>query len=206
MTRIPKTGEGMFTKRIAVLAVLMLVLSAGMALSATVSMKISGPGKVNDSTIKAGEKVSFDVYIMNEIDRKGLSVGFKFFSPDSSIKQIKHPADSGKGMENTAGDVKSWGPYNGHDMFDLLNSAVSDDWDGKLPDNMGFMTHIMKKTYLKLDNMKAYSMDVIVPNPGTLVVDSSFFGSGGVWMMVTEATMEPHIPEWKGPYKFKVVK
>jgi hypothetical protein len=192
--------------RIAVVAAVILMLSASAVFSATVSMKISGPGKVNDSTIKAGEKVSFDVYIANEIERQGISVGFKFFSPDSSIKSITHPADSGNGMDNTNGDVKSFGPYKGSAMFDIMNAAVSDNWDGQLPDVLGFMGHIMKKTYAKHDEMKAYSMDVIVPNSGTLVVDSSFFGSGGVWMMVTEPTQEPHWPAWKGPYKFKVVK
>ena len=192
--------------RIAVVAAVILVFSVSAASSATVSMKISGPGKVNDSTIKAGQKVSFDVYIVNEIDRQCLSVGFKFFSPDSSIKSITHPADSGKGMENTKGDVKAFGPYKGSEMFDIMNSAVSDNWDGQLPDVLGFMAHILKKKYVKHEEMKAYSIDVVVPNPGTLVVDSSFFGSGGVWMMVTEPTQEPHCPSWKGPYKFKVVK
>ncbi len=196
----------MRTFRIAVVAAVILLLGASAAFSATVSMKISGPGKVNDSTIKAGEKVSFDVYITNEVDRQGLSVGFKFYSPDSTIKAIVHPADSGKGMENTKGDVKAYGQYEGHKMFDIMNAAVTENWDGQLPDVLGFMAHIMKKVYTKHDDMKAYSMDVVVPTAGTLVVDSSFFGSGGVWMMVTEPTMDPHYPTWKGPYTFKVVK
>ncbi len=195
----------MFTKRIAVMTALALMLAAGMVYSADVSMKISGPGKVNDSTIKAGEKVSFDVYISNEIDRQGLSVGFKWYSPDSTIKEIKHPADSGKGMENTNGDAKAYGPYEGHTTFDIMNAFVSEDWDGKLPDVAGFMAHIMKKSYKAHETMKAYSIDVIVPTPGTLAVDSSFFGTGGRWLMMTSPTSE-HTPSWKGPYTFKVVK
>ncbi len=196
----------MFTKRIAVMTALALMLAAGMVYSADVSMKISGPGRVDDTTIKAGQKVTFDVYITNEIDRQGLSVGFKFFSPDSSIKEIKHPADSGKGMENTAGDAKAYGPYEGHTTFDIMNAFVTDNWDGQLPDVAGFMAHIMKKVYKAHETTKAYSIDLVVPTPGTLAVDSSFFGAGGVWMMVTDPQMEPHQPAWKGPYTFKVVK
>ncbi|MBK7143367.1 MAG: hypothetical protein IPH75_14940 [bacterium] len=197
----------MFMKRMAALMVMSLVLMAGMAYSADVSMKISGPGAVDATTIKAGQKVTFDVYITNEIERRGLSIGFKFYSPDSTIKSISHPADSGKGMDNTKGDVKSWGPYAGSKTFDVLNAAVTDNWDGTLPDVMGFMAHIMYKKYMPHENMKAYSMDVIVPNAGTLAVDSSFFEPGGNWMMVTEATEpEPHRPTWNGPYTFKVVK
>lgn len=192
--------------RIAVIAAVGLMLAAGAAHSATVAMKISGPGAKNDSTIIAGKKVSLDIYIENEKDRRGISLGFKIFSPDSTITTILHPSDSGKGLEETAGDVKGYNGFQNKSIFDLLNKAITYDWDGKLPDQIGFMTHIFKNVYKPHPLEKAYSIDIEVPTPGTLVVDSAFFPPGGRWIMVTQAELPPDVPEWKGPYRFKVVK
>ncbi len=182
---------------------LMLVASA---MATTVSMQLSGTGKVNDSTIKAGQKVTLDVYLDNDKPRMGLSLGFKISSPDKSVVTIVHPADSGKGLDETDGDVKGYNGYEGKGIFDLLNKPILADWDGKLPDQMGFMTHVFKKTWEKHPVQKCYSIDIVVPTAGTIVVDSAFFPPGGKWILVTSAGQPPDVPAWKGPYKFKVVK
>ncbi|PWB74489.1 hypothetical protein C3F09_03925 [candidate division GN15 bacterium] len=182
----------------------LMLVASGMA--ATVSMKLSGAGKVNDSTIKAGEKVSLDIYFDNEKPRMGLSLGFKLSSPDKSITTIVHPADSGKGLAPSAGDIKGYGIYANKSVFKVLNQPVLADWDGKLPDVMGFMTMVLKDPWATQPVAKNYSIDLIVPTAGTLVVDSAFFPPGGKWIFVTEANQPPDIPVWKGPYKFKVVK
>ena len=138
------------------------VLVATAAMSATVSMKLSGAGKVNDSTIKAGEKVSLDVYFDNEKPRMGLSIGFKISSPDKSITTIVHPADSGKGLDDSAGDVKGYNGYEGKGIFDLLNKPIFSDWDGTLPDQMGFMTHIFKKIWPVQPVQSTYTRTTVV--------------------------------------------
>jgi len=182
----------------------LMFVASGM--STTVSMQLSGAGKVNDSTIKAGQKVSLDIYFDNEKPRMGLSLGFKISSPDKSIATIVHPADSGKGLDESAGDVKGYNGFEGKGIFDLLNKPVFSDWDGKLPDQMGFLTHVFKKTWAKQPVQKCYSIDLVVPTAGTIVIDSAFFPPGGKWILVTSAQQPPDVPAWKGPYKFKVVK
>lgn len=191
---------------LSVMALACCLLMAASGMATTVSMKLSGAGMVNDSTIKAGEKVSLEIYLDNEKPRVGMSIGFKISSPDKSIATIIHPADSGKGMEESEGDIKGYNGFEGKALFDLLNRPVFSDWDGKLPDVMGFMAHIFKKTWEKMPMQKCYSIDLIVPTAGTIEVDSAFFPPGGKWILVTKAELPPDIPAWKGPYKFKVVK
>ncbi|NOY88347.1 MAG: hypothetical protein GXO93_03010, partial [FCB group bacterium] len=75
------------------MVVAVLILSAGSLLAISISVKLSGPGVVNDSTIKVGKKVSFDIYIDNDATFQGFTMGFKLTSPD--IKNIIHVPDSG---------------------------------------------------------------------------------------------------------------
>jgi len=154
---------------------------------------------VNDSTIKAGEKVSVDVYWTNDKERRGFTVGFKFDSKD--IKQIVHVADSGKGL-NLLGDIKGHNGWQDKSIFDITGVLVPEiDWDGKLPDLVGFGGAVGKQRYLPHEDMKCLSFDLIVPDAGTLVVDSAFFPPGGYWKFGSGEQ-----PEWKGPYSFHVVK
>ena len=71
---------------------------------AEISVKVAlGAGAVNDSTIKAGEKVSLDIYLANDKPHRGMTFGFKLSSAD--IKAVVHVADSGNGL-NKNGDIR----------------------------------------------------------------------------------------------------
>ena len=151
------------------LTVALCVIFAATAMSSTVSIKLSGAGKVNDSTIKAGQKVSLDIYFDNEVPRMGLSLGFRIFSPDKSITTILHPADSGNGIEDSKGgvrgDIKGYNGFEDKAIFNLLNKAVITNWDGKLPDTMGIMTMVFAELTLGV-NVKE-----LLPDPlGAVVV------------------------------------
>ncbi len=177
-----------------------LLLAAGSATATSVNMKISGPGAVNDSTIKAGEPVSFDVYIANDRTFTAFTIGFKLISTD--IKTVAHVADSGKG-HNKAGDVKAFNGWEDFSIWDLGGLyVVESDWDGKLPDVLGFGGLCAYKKYEPHDEMKCLSWDLRIDEPGSIVVDSSFFPPGGKWIFGQPA----HAPAWGGPYTFKVVK
>jgi len=183
---------------------LIAMLVAGNALATDIYVGISGPGAVNDSTIKAGEKVSVDIYWSNDIDDlRGFATGFKILSED--IKNVIHVADSGNGL-NAGGDIKGHNGWQNSEVWDF--SGVMDvplNWDGALPDTVGFGGFVIKHHYGPHEKIKVLSWDIIVPDPGTLVVDSSFFPPGGKWSIVhTERTEVP--PVWHGPYKFTVVK
>jgi hypothetical protein len=194
------------SKLVITLLIIGLVLMLGVtAMSATVKLQLSGPGKVNDSTIKAGQKVTVDVYLDNEKTRMGFSIGLKISSPDKSIATIQHPADSGKGYEESNGDIKGYNGFESKAIFDLLCRPVLQDWDGKLPDLLGFVSMVFKKQWNVMPMQKCYSFDLIVPNAGSLRVDSSFFPPGGRWLFVSGPTDET-IPKWMGPYKYTVVK
>ena len=163
-----------------------------------VEMKISGPGAVNDTTIKVGERVSFDFYFSNDTIRRGISVGFKWFSDD--IQNIIHVVDSGNGL-NDQGDVKGLNGWENKSVFDFTGIIVSaDNWEGVLPDTVGLMGIVVKKRWHPQPLQKQIVFDMIVPEAGTLEVDSAFFPPGGEWMYDNEQK-----PGWGGPYKFHVV-
>ena len=183
---------------------LVTVLAAGNVFATDVYLGISGPGAVNDSTIKAGEPVSIDVYWSNDIDDlRAFATGFRMYSPD--ITKIIHVADSGNGL-NPAGDLKGHNGWENSQVWDFSGVLdVEADWDGNLPDTVGFGGFVIKHHYGPHDKMKVLSWDIIVPDPGTLMVDSSFFPPGGKWLIVhTSRTEVP--PAWHGPYKFDVIK
>ena len=192
--------------KVGIAAVTLLVLFTGASMAASVKMKISGPGRVNDSTIKAGQKVDLDIYLSNEKVHMGMCIGFKISSPDASIKTVVHPVDSGKGLDGSKGDIKGYNGFESKELFDLMNRAVLNDWDGKLPDIVGFLMHGFNKRWQVMPETKAYSIEMTVPTPGTLVVDSSFFPPGGLWLTTNESGTVTDSPTWGGPYKFKVVK
>jgi hypothetical protein len=161
-------------------------------------MKLSGPGAVDDTTIKAGEPFFLDLYFSNDTLRRGISVGFKIVSDD--IKSIVHVADSGMGL-NPNGDIAGYNGWQDKSVFDFTGVIVSeDDWDGILPDTVGFAGIVIKKRWQPQESQKNLSMHLMIPTPGTIVVDSAFFPPGGDWMYDNEQK-----PGWGGPYTFKVV-
>ena len=175
------------------------VLIAATAMAGDISIKLSGPGVVNDSTIKAGQPVSADLYFSNDKVRRGISVGFKFTSDD--IKQIVHVADSGNGL-NDRGDIKGYNGWQNKSVFDLTGvMVIEENWDAQLPDTVGFVGIVIKKRWQPQDSQKQLSVAFTVPDPGTLVIDSTFWPPGGEWMYDDTSK-----PEWEGPYKITVVK
>lgn len=178
---------------------MVIMLLAISAMATSVSIEVSGPGVVNDSTIKAGEKVSFDVYIENDQEFTCFTLGFKIGSND--IAAVTHIADSGKG-HNPHGDVKAFNGFEDASIWDLGGMhVVESNWDGKLPELIGFGGLAAFKKYTPHDRAKTMSWDMSVGSPGTIVVDSSFFPPGGLWVF----GQPKHIPEWGGPYIFQVV-
>ena len=186
------------------IAAIALLMSSGW--TASVSLGISGEGAVDETTIKAGQPVSVDIYFENDAPRTGITVGFKVWSDE--IEKIIHVADSGNGL-NDAGDVKGHADWAGEgkkvwDLFGIF--AVLTDWDGVLPDTLGFGALCNQNEYLPHELEKKLSFEIIVPFPGTLVVDSSFYPPGGTWLYSSPPnTIPSHVPEWKGPYEFKVI-
>jgi len=161
-------------------------------------MKLSGPGAGDETTIKAGAKVSLELHMSNEKPRREISIGFKLTSPD--IEKIVHVMDSGNGI-NKGGDIKGYNGFENKSVFDMTGVlAAEKDWDGVLPDTIGFGALVIKNSYEPHEMMKALSIDLIVPTPGTLMIDSTFFPPGGSWQYGMGAK-----PGWGGPYTFKVV-
>lgn len=161
-------------------------------------VRLSGPGAVNDSTVKAGEKFALDLYMSNEKPRRGISIGFKFTSDD--IERIVHPADSGNGL-NPNGDVKGHNGWQDKSVFDLTGVlAAIKNWDGVLPDTLGFGALVIKNSYEPHEMQKQISVDLIVPTPGTLTIDSTYFPPGGAWQYGMGDK-----PGWGGPYHLKVI-
>ena len=190
-----------FTKVFVIVSGVFVLVSAGAALAheAAVTMSISGPGAINDSTIQAGQPVDLDIYCANDTNRTGFALGFAIKSPD--IKAITHVADSGNGM-NPGGDVKGYNAWKDKTIFDFDLGANEVDWDGKLPDLIGMWGLCIKRSLPPIEPTKAFSFRIIVPDTGTLVVDSSYFPPAGTWLYAPPATT----PAWGGPYQFKVVK
>ena len=61
--------------KLLILLLLALFLFTGSSMAAgTISAKISGPGAVNDTTVKAGEKFSIDIYLTNDTPAPGYVV------------------------------------------------------------------------------------------------------------------------------------
>ena len=67
--------------------------------------------------------------------------------------------------------------------------------------SIGFAGVVIKKRYGPHELERKISMDMIVPEEGILVVDSSFFPPGGKWKFDDEEK-----PEWDGPHRIHVVK
>ncbi len=174
----------------------------GLVNGASVSVGVSGKGAVNDSTVVVGEPFSVDIYIANDSIQRGFTLGFKLKSED--IKNIVHVADSGKGM-STKGDIKGHNGWQDKSIWDLNGIfVVESNWDGNLPDTIGFGGVCVKQTYEQHEKMKCLSMDLIVPSEGTLVVDSSFWYPSGIWIFAGE-NQTVHVPKWGGALKLKVV-
>jgi hypothetical protein len=187
------------------LAIIFLVVATTASMAISVSMKLSGPGAVNDTTIKAGQKVSVDIYVANDTVVTGFTLGFSIKSP--SIKSITHVYDSSKGLTED-GDVKAYNGWEDTSIWDFEGVFVSgkSDWDGQLPDLIGFGGVCFKNDYRPHDLKRVLSFDIVVPDTGMIVVDSSFFPPGGNWMFAGPPPDQIKVPKWGGPYKFKVIK
>ncbi len=183
-----------------IILLLSLCLSTTAFAGTSVSLKLSGKGAVNDSTITAGKKVSVDIYLENEGTFKGMTLGFKILS--DNIKKIIHVADSGNGL-NANGDIKGYNGWNDKSVWDMGGVYVAPtDWDGTLPDYLGFGGICIKKSYTPHKYEKKISFDILVKEAGTFVIDTAFFKPSGKWLFAPPSTA----PKWNGPYTFKVKK
>lgn len=190
--------------RILLLVMAIMALGAIAANGQTIiSLQISGEGAIDQSTIKAGKPVSVDVYWENkDDDRRGFTTGFKISSDD--IKTIVHVTDSGNG-ENAAGDVKAYNHFGGAETWDFIGlQLVTVNWDGALPDVIGFGGLRVRNRYDAHENRKVLSWDMMVPETGEITIDSSYWPPSGIWAIVGPDGNEIR-PEWKGPYTFEVV-
>ena len=177
---------------------LVVLLAAGSSMAGSIALKLSGPGAVNDSTIKAGKSVFLDFYMTNDKTRKGFMIGFKLSSKD--IKEVIHVTDTTGGL-NHNGDIKGHNGFNDKSTFDLFGVKVPEiDWDGKLPDVIGMGGVVVKQRYEPHEIQKCLSMELVVPQSGTLTIDSTFWPPGGYWKYDNA-----ELPEWKGPYSFSVI-
>ena len=190
----------MFSSRRLLSIFTVLFLAAGLVSATSIGMKLSGPGAVDETTIKAGEPVTVDIYFENDEQRRGFSVGFEITSPD--IKNIKHPSDSGNGL-NPNGDIKGHNGWENNSVWDMGGVYIAErDWDGRLPELIGFGGICVNQNYDPQETTRHLSIELIVDEPGMLVIDSSYFPPTGTWMFAPPE----HKPAWGGPYKFKVVK
>ena len=199
-------------KRILILSVLLMfvALSAGMLeakskVGAAVKLGLSGEGAINDSTIKAGKDFSIDIHIENDSIRTGFTLGFIFKSED--IKNIIHLTDSGNGI-NDSGDLVGHNGWENNSIWDFDGTgSVELDWDGKLPEHLGFWGLSIKRHFPPMELKKVISINLNIVDTGSLVVDSVYFPPGGKWMFSSPADIAaPVEPDWDGPYSFKVVK
>ena len=188
-------------KLIAIAFIALLLFSGSAMAAGSISAKISGPGALNDSTIKAGERFSIDIYMTNDTLRRGMSFGFKLTS--DNIKKVIHVKDSVENVRgNENGDIRGYNGWDDKTVWDFSGLlATMTDWDGTLPDTVGFAGVVIKQRYKPHDLMKNISLDLMVNEEGILVFDSSFFPPGGKWKYDNNEK-----PVWSGPYKFKVVK
>ena len=170
----------------------------------SVSHKLAGDGVVNDSTIKAGQPVTVEVYMTNDTIRSGLSVGFRITSDD--IEKIVHVGDSGNGMTDL-GDLKAYNGFETKQYFDLNGLWINTSaWNGNLPDTIGIAGLNIKAEYPPHNKMKTLSFDIMVPTAGTIVIDSSFCQPGITWKTFKKVNRpRPDFPTWDGPYRITVV-
>ena len=192
-------------RRCITLTIVVLAFGVASVSAIDISMKLSGKGAVNETTIKAGQPVSIDVIIENDTLFTGFTMGFKLTSPD--LAEIVHVADTNGGL-NEAGDIKGYNGWHDQSIWDLSGVFVREtDWDGKLPDTIGFGGLSVKSRYIVHKAERKLSFDIMVPEVGVLVIDSAFFPPGGKWLFSAPARLGPSLgPEWGGPYKFNVVK
>jgi len=181
---------------------LAVLLWSGSALGTTISAGVSGKGAVNDSTVIAGEPFSVDIYFANDSTQQAFTLGFRLTS--DNIKQVVHVVDSGQGL-STKGDVKGHNGWQDKSIWDLNGLfVVESNWDGNLPDTIGFGGVCIKQVYKPHEKQKCISLDLMVPTEGTLVVDSSFWPPSGIWIFAGD-NQGARTPKWQGPFKFKVV-
>lgn len=176
-----------------------LLMFSSPATATDITMKISGEGAINDSTIAVGIPVLIDIYWSNDKERKGFTTGFSITS--KTIKKIVHVKDTLGGL-NENGDIKGYNGWEDKSKWDLGFWAAMTDWDGVLPDNMYFGGAVIKKRYLPHENMKVLSMEMIIPETGTIVIDSAFSLPAGYWKFGSSED----VPTWDGPHVYKVVK
>lgn len=190
----------MFRFSISIIAIVVMLGLAGSTVASSIDLKISGPGVVDDTTIKVGQPVSFELYIANDKKYTYMNIGFKMTSQD--IKNVVHLIDSGKGY-NPAGDVKCWNGFEDKSIWDFGGMHVVErSWDGVLPDTLGFGAICAYKTYDPHERRKCFSWDMRFDEVGTVVVDSTFFPPAGTWVIGEPA----HEPAWGGPYVLRIVK
>lgn len=193
-------------------ALTLVLLATGSALRAEdktagetiMRLKLSGPGAINDSTIRAGQPVSVDVYYSNSKTRRLFFMGLKFSSPD--IKSVVHVGDSGKAL-NDHGDIKGHNGFDDHSIWDMRGTIVgSTDWDGTLPDIAGVGGVCIKQQFEPRPLTKSLSFTMSFPTPGSVTVDTCSWGPRKINSNQFLNGDDREAPQWDGPYHFVVVK
>ncbi len=194
----------MKVRKVLAALVCLTLVTFGFADAVDISLGLSGEGVVKDNTIKAGKPVTVDIYVENDSLFTGFSFGFTVSSPD--IKNIAHVADSGNGL-NKNGDIKGYNGWQDHSIWNFGGVyTVERDWDGKLPDLIGFGGLSVQQEYKPHPKEKVLSFELIADSPGTIVVDSSYYPPGGRWLFATPVPGASADPTFDGALKITVVK
>ncbi len=190
----------------------LVLMLASSTLAQEVMLKISGPGAVDSTTIKAGEPVSFDFYYKNDDTWAGFVTGFILTSED--IAAVKHVADPElPNAVSEKGEILGFNGWENKSVWDFGFWPALYDWDENLPEQFGFAGLVVNERWKPHDWEKKLAVMLQFDEPGTIVLDSAFFPPGGKWQVSKFPSdsdpdgpnPEVGFPGWSGPYTFTVV-
>ena len=105
--------------------------------------------------------------------------------------------------------VRGHNGWENSNVWDFALWVVDVDWDGKLPDTVGFGGQVVKKRYNAHERQIVLSWEMIMPDTGTFVIDSCFFRPNNAWKLFgvsKDAESYEEVMAWDGPHTFQVVK
>lgn len=154
-------------------------------------------GLVGDGQIPAGKEVTFYLRFTNKtgIPIAGFANGFRIYSPDGATWTTT--------KADTTGDMPK-------ELMDGGMFITSFGITGKGADTVGFGGFRILKDGLPDGWSDVPASITIGPIPAAMVgkticIDQSYFPPGGHWMWSLEDQID-NLPEFGGPYCFKIVK
>jgi len=156
------------------------------------------------NTVYVNEPFNIGLYMNHfsteDVNRLGMSIPLKFYSPDNSITSVIHNDIGGYGPFNSIEELNGFDEDDENEFWEMLNQFETSEFDGYLPDVINYTIAGSAGLPSGLGDQLYFQFNLTIEQEGIICLDScDYLNDTYDWLF------EAPSPDFHGPYCWNVV-